>query len=142
MIRVLGMITLRDRQPRKTLTLAWQRARAFKLASQRLLPQRVPLLADSDRMFAELSAECALYEKQSFERGNVDIIMYTPEPPADRLARHAERPINLVSIGATKDHVAGVSGLEFNPQVLRLHQPLQGLQELRILLGQFHVASP
>ena len=71
-MRALRLITFRDRQLRRIL--APHRARTFKLALHCLLPKRVPLLANPDRVFAKLGAEGSLYKKQGLERGNVDII--------------------------------------------------------------------
>jgi len=114
-IRVPRLITFRDWRFRIVLASASYRARTFKFASHRLLPQSISLLANPDRVFAKLGAEDGLYVKQGLERGDIDIIMYTPEPPSHALAGHAKRPINLVSVGTAQDHVTRFAGSELNP---------------------------
>jgi len=57
------------------------------------------------------------------------------EPPPNALPRHAKGLVDLLAIGSLENHVAGPAGLQFNPQVLRLHQLSQVLQECLVLLG-------
>lgn len=119
-----------------------QRIGRLEAVSGDLLPQRVALPADPDRVVAELRTEGPLDEQDGLEGGDVDIIIYTSEPPADALTSRAVGLVDLLTVRALEHHVAGAVRSQLDPQVLRLHQPLQDLQEHAVLLGQLHVVSP
>ena len=107
-----------------------------------LLAEPVPLLADLNGVLAKLGTEDFLQKQNGLEGLHVDMIEQPVEAPPDTLAGHAKRAVDLLSIGSLQDHVAGLSRLQLDPEVLRLHQGLQVLQEGLVLLGQFHVLSP
>ena len=111
-----------------------ERIGTLKAALPYLLPQRVALLADPDGVLAQLRAEGLFDEQDRLEGRNVYIIIYTPEPPADALAGHVERLVNLLAVRTTEHHVARAVRFQLDPQVLRLDQALQILQEFLVLL--------
>ena len=107
-----------------------------------ILAEPVPLLADPDRVVAQLGTEDLLQKQTGLERLHVDMVEQPVESPPHTLAGHAKRAMDLAPIGSFQDHVAGLSWLQLDPKVPRLHQGLQVLQEHLVLLGQFHVLSP
>ena len=107
-----------------------------------ILVDPVSLSADLNGVLAKLGTEDFLQKQNGLERLHVDMIEQPVEAPPDTLAGHAKRAVDLFPIGSLQDHVAGLSRLQFHPEVLRLHQDLQVLQEGLVLLGQFHVSSP
>jgi len=107
-----------------------------------LLSQGVTFLADPDRVIPQLRAEDPLDEQDGFESRYVDIIEQPPESPVYALACYSKGFVDLFAIRAFKHHMAGLGRPELNRQLFRFHQLLQGLQELLVLLCQFHSFSP
>lgn len=107
-----------------------------------LTPQRVALLADSNRMVPQLRAERRLDKQDRFERVHVCAVEQALEPPAYALARHAEHPMYLFAVRPAQNHVAGSARDELHPELMRFRQLPQFLQKLLVLFRDYHAASP
>lgn len=94
----------------------------------------VPLLADLYRVLAELWAEGSLDEQDSLESRHVDVVEEPPEPPSHALSRLMESSMDLVAVVPSQDHVAWAVKPQLHPEVLRIHQPTQRLEELLVFL--------
>lgn len=119
-----------------------QRIGTLEASLRGFLPQIVSLPANADRVLAELRPEAFLDEQDGLERRDIDVIEQPVETPAHTLAGQPEGLMNLIAVCAAEDHVAGLARPQFDLQLMRFHQLLQGLQELLVFLGQFHVVSP
>ena len=116
--------------------------RSLKTLLHGLLSYPVPLLADFDGMVAKFSTKDLFQKQDGLEGLYVDLVEQPLETPADPLAGHAERLVNLLPIGPFQHHVAGLSRRQLDPKVFRLHQGFQVLQKGLVFLGQFHFLSP
>ena len=99
------------------------------------LSQFYPLPGYLQCLLPEASAEVALYAVQDFVGLHIDLIEEPLEPPPDTLASHVKGLVDLLAVGALEDHITGPTRLQLDPQVLRVHQLPQLLQECRIFLG-------
>jgi len=95
----------------------------------------MPFFAYLDRILPQLGPEDPLYHQDCQERFDIHVVEQPLKTPAHPLPRDSEYFVNLLTVGAFKNHVAGTATLQFHPEILRFGQLLQILQELRILLG-------
>lgn len=119
-----------------------QRIGALDAVFAPLLPFAVALFTDVDGVVTQFRAERLLYEQDRLEGRDVHLAENPMEAPADALPAHAKGLVNFFAVRTLEHQVAWPTRPQLDPQVLRVHQALQGLQELLVLLGQFHIASP
>lgn len=115
---------------------------AFDRPLKSFLPEGIPFLAYLDRILPQLGPEGLLYHQDRQECFDIYVIEQPLKAPAHTLPGEPEGLVDLFAVGAFEDHVAGAAMLQFHPEILQFGQPLEILQELRILLGQFHASSP
>jgi len=113
---------------------SWRASLTFDTPLQRLLSQSIPFFADLDRIFPHLCPKDLLYHQDRQKRFDVYMIEQPLKPPAYPLPRDSEGLVNLLAIGAFKNHVTGTATLQFHPKVLCFGQLPQILQELLVLL--------
>ena len=96
---------------------SWRASLTFDAPLQRLLSQSMPFFADLDRIFPQLGTEYLLYHQDGQKCLDVHVVEQPLKPPAYPLPRDSEGLVNLLAIGAFKNHVAGTATLQFHPKV-------------------------
>ena len=89
----------------------------FDAPLQRLLSQSVSFLADLDCIFPQLRPEDFLYHQDRQKCLDVHVVEQPLKSPAYPLPRDSEGLVNLLAIGAFKNHVAGTATFQFHPKV-------------------------
>lgn len=90
-------------------------------------------------MFPQLRPEDFLYHQYGQKCLDVHVVEQPLKTPAYPLPRDSEGLVNLLAVGAFKNHVAGTATLQFHPKILCFGQLPQILQEFLVLLCQLHV---
>ena len=93
------------------------------------------------RIVPQLGAEGLFDEHDGLEGPHIRVAKQMVKPPPYSLPGYAEGLVDVLSVGSFEDHAAWLTRLELHPQVFRLHQPLQSLQEDLVLLGH-QISSP
>jgi len=77
--------------------------------------QLIPLLANIDRMLSQLGPKGSFNHQYCGKRINVYLVEKPIEPPPHPLPCHLKRLVNLLTISALKDHIAGPTRFQFHP---------------------------
>ena len=106
-----------------------------KSVCHNLPPHLIPLPAYPHRILPQLRPEGLLDHQNRLECLHVHLAEEPVKSPPNSLSRHPKRFMNLLAIGALENHVAGPTRLQFHPQIFRIHQDLEILQECFVFLG-------
>ena len=90
----------------------------FDASLQGLLSQGIPFLAVLDRVFSQLCTEDLLYHQDRQKRFDVHVVEQPLKTPAYPLPCDSKGFVNLLAVGAFKNHVTGTATLQFHPKVL------------------------
>ena len=83
----------------------------FDASLQGLLSQGIPFLADLDRILPQLGPEDILYHQDCQKCFDVHVVEQPLKTPAYPLPRDSEGFVNLLAVGAFKNHVTGTATL-------------------------------
>ena len=98
--------------------MAGQILGAHKTSMHSFFAEGIAFLADADGIVSQVSAEGFLDDEDRTERLDIDILKNAQKSPADALARHAKRFVDLFPIRAAQHHSAWVIRLQLDPEVL------------------------
>jgi len=99
------------------------------------LHQFVTFPTNPHRIIPQLRTKGLFYHQNRFKRLHIDLTKQPLEPPPHPLPCRAKGFVNLLTICPLKNHITWPIRLQFYPQILRLHQLLQILQECLVFLG-------